>query len=533
VNRPQRRLLLHNAAVYTPEDPFATAMLISDGEVAWIGGEGAYEAFGSEVDEVVDLQGALVTPAFVDAHVHVTATGLEHIGLDLRHTHSRDEVLHAVRQYTEINRGHGLVLGQGWDETGWSDARAPSRAELDRAAYGGAVMLQRIDVHSCVVSSALRAGFPEIAAMDGYDEDGPLTGEAHHYLRTRVLDDLPESVREHAQRTALSIAAAMGVASVHEMAGENVSSVADVQTLQRIAADPTLPEVLIYWSDPEGVQSAKQLGCHGAGGDLFIDGTIGSSTALLREPYLDGGTGVALSTAAQVRDQVLAATAAGVQTGFHVIGDGAFDLVVAGMREAAIRVGLAAVAAGRHRLEHAELLPRDLTADLADLGVIASVQPQFAALWSGPGEMYDQRIGQRWQLMDPVATLVNAGIPVALGSDAPVTSLSPWETVRAAAFHPVESERISVRAAFGAHTRGGWRAARREGGSLRVGAVANFAVWESTELVVQAPDERVAAWSTDPRSGTPGLPDLTPGTPLPRCLWTVRAGHTLFGPEWP
>jgi hypothetical protein len=109
-----------------------------------------------------------------------------------------------------------------------------------------------------------------------------------------------------------------------------------------------------------------------------------------------------------------------------------------------------------------------------------------------------------------------------------VTPFAPWEAVRACAFHHVEEQRISVRAAFAAHTRGAWRAVGRDGeGVLAVGAPATFAVWAAGDLVVQAPDDRIQAWSTDPRSGTPGLPDLSPGTPAPACLLTVARGRTL------
>ncbi len=108
-----------------------------------------------------------------------------------------------------------------------------------------------------------------------------------------------------------------------------------------------------------------------------------------------------------------------------------------------------------------------------------------------------------------------------------MTPLDPWGTVRAAAFHRTPEHRISARAAFTAHTRGGWRAlGRDQDGVLVPGAVASYAVWAGGELVVQAPDSRVADWSTDPRSGTPGLPDLTPGRPLPVCLRTVVRGRT-------
>jgi len=192
-------------------------------------------------------------------------------------------------------------------------------------------------------------------------------------------------------------------------------------------------------------------------------------------------------------------------------------------------VGIAAVRAAGHRLEHVETPDADAIARLADLGITASVQPAFDAAWGGPDGMYAARLGpQRAVRMNPFGTMAAAGVLLAFGSDSPVTPLAPWEAVRAAAFHTDPDQRISARAAFAAHTRGAARAAgRSDDGVLGLGAPATLAVWAAGELVVQAPDDRIQAWSTDPRSGTPGLPDLTPGVPAPRCLRTVVRGRLV------
>ena len=88
---------------------------------------------------------------------------------------------------------------------------------------------------------------------------------------------------------------------------------------------------------------------------------------------------------------------------------------------------------------------------------------------------------------------------------------------------------VAARSAFLAHTRGGWRAAGFDDrGYLDLGTPATFAVWAVGDLVVQAPDDRIQTWSTDPRSGTPGLPDLSPGAPMPSALRTVVRGRTVF-----
>ncbi|MGV9254807.1 amidohydrolase [Streptomyces sp. NPDC003697] len=526
---PTKTVLLRRGEVHSPADPFATAMVVEAGQIAWVGSEGAADAFADGVDEVVDLDGALVTPAFTDAHVHTTATGLALTGLDLSAAPSLQAALALVRDFAAARPDDRVLLGHGWDAARWPDGRPPARAELDEATGGRPLYLSRIDVHSAVVTTALLDLVPALGPV----ADAPLTADAHHAVRAAAFGAVTPAQRAAAQRAALAHAASVGIGSVHECAGPQISSEDDFQDLLRIAAGEPGPRVVGYWAESgdEGVARARELGAAGAAGDLFVDGALGSHTACLHQPYADAGhTGTAYLDAAAVAAHVAACTEAGLQAGFHAIGDAAVSAVVEGMRAAADKVGLARVRAARHRVEHAEMLTPETVAAFAELGLTASVQPAFDALWGGEEGMYAQRLGvERARTLNPFAALLRVGVPLAFGSDSPVTPLDPWGTVRAAAFHHTPEHRVSVRAAFAAHTRGGWRAiGRDDAGVLVPGAPADYAVWRTGELVVQAPDDRVARWSTDPRSGTPGLPDLTPGRDLPVCLRTVVGGRTVF-----
>ncbi|MEV7785526.1 amidohydrolase [Streptomyces sp. NPDC088106] len=523
---PPHTVLLRRGEVHSPADPFATAMVVERGQVAWVGSEGAADAFVDGVDEVIDLDGALVTPAFTDAHVHTTATGLALTGLDLSDAPSLEAALARVREFAAARPGDRVLLGHGWDAARWPGGRPPARAELDEATGGRPLYLSRIDVHSAVVTTAL------LDLVEGAvtREDRPLTGDAHHAVRAAALAAVTPAQRTEAQRAALAHAASLGIGTVHECGGPEISSEDDFTGLLRLAAEESGPRVVGYWAEQD-VTKARELGAIGAAGDLFADGALGSHTACLHEPYADAGhTGTAHLDAAAVAAHVVACTEAGLQAGFHAIGDAAVSAVADGMRAAAEKVGLARLRAARHRVEHAEMLTPDTVAAFAELGLTASVQPAFDALWGGEEGMYARRLGaDRARSLNPFAALLRAGAPLAFGSDSPVTPLDPWGTVRAAAFHHTPEHRVSVRAAFTAHTRGGWRAVGRDdAGVLVPGAPADYALWHTGELVVQAPDDRVARWSTDPRSGTPGLPDLTPGRDLPVCLRTVVGGRTVF-----
>ncbi|MGW7208640.1 amidohydrolase [Streptomyces sp. NPDC054837] len=519
-----KTVLLRRGEVHSPADPFATAMVVERGQVAWVGSEGAADAFTDGVDEVVDLDGALVTPAFTDAHVHTTSTGLALTGLDLSDAPSLEAALARVRDFAGSRPDDRVLLGHGWDAARWPGGRPPTRTELDEATGGRPLYLSRIDVHSAVVTTALL----DMTSLGR--PGGPLTADAHHAVRATALAAITPAQRVEAQRTALARAASLGIGSVHECAGPEISSEDDFTGLLRLAAEEAGPRVVGYWAEQD-VDKARELGALGAAGDLFVDGALGSHTACLHQPYTDvEHTGTAYLDAAAVAAHVVACTEAGLQAGFHAIGDAAVTSVVEGMRAAAEKVGLARVRGARHRVEHAEMLTPETIAAFADLGLTASVQPAFDALWGGEDGMYAQRLGvERARALNPFAALLKAGVPLAFGSDSPVTPLDPWGTVRAAAFHRTPGHRVSVRAAFTAHTRGGWRAiGRDDAGVLVPGAPADYAVWRTDELVVQAPDDRVARWSTDPRSGTPGLPDLSPGADLPVCLRTVVGGRTVF-----
>ncbi|KUL38047.1 amidohydrolase [Streptomyces sp. NRRL F-4489] len=533
--QPHRTVLLRGGEVHSPADPFATAMVVEGDRIAWVGEEGAADSFADGVDEVVHLDGALVTPAFTDAHVHTTATGLTLTGLDLSGTATLAEALRRITEYAAARPAGAVLLGHGWDAAAWPEGRPPSRAELDAAAGGRPLYLTRIDVHSAVVSTALLDLVPGIRERSGYAPGAPLTGDAHHAVRAAAYATVTPAQRAEAQAAALARAASLGIGTVHECAGPEISGEDDLAGLLALAAEGTGPRVIGYWA--ELVASAKdadrirELGALGAAGDLFADGSLGSHTAHLHAPYADAPhTGTAHLDADAVAAHVAACTEAGLQAGFHAIGDAALTAVTDGVRAAADRLGTARVRAARHRVEHAEMLTPAHIAAFADLALTASVQPAFDAAWGGPDGMYAARLGaERAAGLNPYAALLKAGVPLALGSDSPVTPLDPWGTVRAAVFHRTPGHGISARAAFTAHTRGGWRAiGRDDAGVLVPGAPADYAVWHTGELLVQAPDERVERWSTDPRSGTPGLPDLTPGAALPRCLRTVVGGRTVF-----
>jgi len=534
--------LYRHGVVHSPTDPFAEALLVDDGVIAWLGSDDTADGLVAGVDEVVELQGALVAPGFVDAHVHLLETALAAAGLDLTTAGGVPSAAAALDAVARVaaSRAPGdrrVVHGTGWDEGTWPEGRPPTRQELDVAGQGLPVYLARVDVHSAVVSSAL-ADLAGLRHLPGWSDDGRVTGAAHHAARD-VARAVGAQERSALYRDVLARAAAQGIVSVHEQSAPHVDTRDGLRELLTTTADAAsgLPLVIGYRAEQcVTVDDARALladlpGLTGIGGDLNVDGSIGSRTAALRQPYSDapGTSGTLHLSAEQIANHVTAVTRAGSHAAFHVIGDRALDELLLGMRTAADVEGTAAVAAAGHRVEHAEMVDAHSLAQMVLLGLRLSVQPAFDTLWGGPDGTYAARLGRgRAASLNPFADLAAAGVPLALGSDAPVTPLDPWAGVRGASAHHEADQRISVRAAFRAATRGGWRLAGLDhsgAGELRVGAPAHLAVWQAEHLVVQA--SRTSTWSADPRAGSPLLPDLGPDEPAPRCLRTTRAGVVL------
>jgi predicted amidohydrolase YtcJ len=527
--------LLLGGRIHSPSHPDATAMAVRDGVVAWLGSDDVGRSQFGDAD-IVDLQGGFVSPAFVDSHIHLTSTGLLMTGLDLTTATSKQHCLRMVAEQAATHPGQP-IWAHGWDDTSWARDDAPSTAELDAVTGSVPAYLARVDVHSAVASTALRDLVPGLAAVSGYDPQHPLSADAHHLVRREARRLLTAGQRADARLAALDALAAAGIVAAHECAGPDIGGADDWQELRATSHGV---EVIGYWG--EAVSSAAQAralieatGARGLAGDLFVDGALGSHTAWLCEPYADfpDSTGNCYLDPDGIAEHLIACTEAGVTAGFHVIGDAAVSAVVAAVAGLVERFGAPAVARCGHRLEHLEMVNAEQAAILGQGGITASMQPNFDALWGGGDGMYARRLGSgRAALLNPFSLLASAGVPMAFGSDAPVTSINPWATIRAASHHQTPGSAISPRAAFAAATRGAWRAGgERDGisGTLVPGAPASYAVWETGGTEVAAPADTVQRWSTDPRSRVPALPRLDPGDPLPHCRRTVHRGVVLHG----
>ena len=482
-------LLIRNAEVHSLTDPDETheAVAVRDGRIVRVGKTYEVDFLEGVETEVVDLDGRVLLPGFVDAHTHVVNVGRSLVHADLSAADSLEGALDRLRERAAEVGPDGWVLGFGYDESNWDDDRYLTRDDLDAVADDRPVAAIREDVHTASVNSVVLDRFAEEFADsdDVHRADGDPTGVLVESAVGVVTDAVEPDVEETRDLVTATqrYANERGVTAVHDMVRN--SHAPGVYRELDLADELTMRVRINYWSDHlDSLIDAGLRTNHGSEmvrtGAIksFTDGSFGGRTAKVSEPYADGeGTGRWVVDPEELRELVTEADDAGFQLTVHAIGDEAVDVTLDAF-EACWDPG-----ASRHRVEHAELASDEAIERFADLGVVASMQPNFLK-WAAPGGLYDARLGDRRGETNRFPAYLDAGAPLAFGSDC--MPLSPLLGVHHAVNAPDDRQALSVTEALRAYTRGAAYAGFDEDrlGTVEVGKRGDFVAlgrspWES------------------------------------------------------
>ena len=440
-------------------------------------------------DRVVDLPGATVIPGFIDAHVHLTGTGLSLGDEDVRLARSAPDLLAIARRRCE-EEGDLTLLG-GFDETRWGDPRLPTLEELD-AVSARPLVIRRVDGHVALANAAaLRAA--DVLTLPGAERDsrgnptGRVTQEANARLGWWSMLRIPEQTVQELQLRAAAVAASRGITTVHEMSMPHEHGLRDLEIFlahrDRLPVDST---VLVATMD---IPQVMDLRLSSIGGDLPIDGSIGARTAALFAPYADGDhDGIAYYSDEELVQFFQGGHHAGLQVGVHAIGDRGIDQILSAWEQVYAALdsrGKRHFRARRHRAEHFEMVSGDQVERAAMLGLAISVQPAFDATWGAPGGLYEIGLGpQRALTMNPFRSMLDRGLELGAGSDAPVTPLDPMAGIDAFERHHEVAQRLSRAEAVHVWTTGSARLAHHEDkkGVLEPGMHADFAAYDADPM---------------------------------------------------
>lgn len=447
-----------------------------------------------EADQVVDLPGTTIIPGFVDAHVHLTGTGMAASGLHLGGTGSREEAMDRVRAY--LSDHPGPVLAQGLDESVWRDHAFPTLAELETLSQEPLILLRAdgyLALANTVAIERSRAFEHEGAERNTEGRfTGVLRGRANAQLQRWHFESLSDLDIRDAQLRATTLAASHGVTCVQEMSMPDKRGRRDVEVL--LAMRQEYPVHIITYVADMDIPFVMGHRLPRIGGDLFLDGSLGAHTAALLEPYADGTPSGELAYGDDELAEFLHnAHLAGLQVGLHAIGDAAIDQALHVWERVYAALdsrNRRHFRARRHRLEHFEMAAGGRVERAGALGLAISVQPVFDSLWGHPGGMYEQRLGEeRAQGMNPFRTMLERGIEVGAGSDSPVTDLDPMLAIWAMETHHDPGQRLGREQAVRLHTVGAARIGHlAKRGRLEPGFSADFAAYEADPFSV--PDLR-------------------------------------------
>ncbi len=430
------------------------------------------------VAATIDLAGATVVPGFADCHLHLTdtgyTTGVRSLG-DVR-----DARTFAAR-VAALPADDAVIYGANYDESRWEDAATATAEPLERAFGDRLAMLVRVDGHSSLVN---RRTFAELALdprLAGIERDpvGELTGrlflDANWIAQERFLARIPAAQRRAADERAHALALSRGAVHLHAQLlglGSPENYAAALEDLAALGPAKWHPK--ICEREPA---LAKSLGLPYIGGDVFLDGSLGSGTAALAAPYCDRpGNGRLALADDEVEAYFAEAEALGISAGVHAIGDRAIEQCLAVWERV---LGGVPSPNNRHFIEHFELASREQIARAAGLGLYLSMQPQFDADWGAPGGMYETRLGpQRAHAMNAFGSALRAGAVLCGGDDSPVCELSPLAGMAAACSHHNAAERLTPLEALSMYTYDAARLAHaeRETGAISEGLAADFVV---------------------------------------------------------
>jgi predicted amidohydrolase YtcJ len=494
-----------------PSTPGAQAFAVRDGRFVYVGAREGVHAFRGPRTKVLDLGNVTVLPGLIDAHLHFTGVGLALHEVDLAHATSFDEVVRRTVAFAATSHDE-WIIGDGWDQNLWPDKSFPAHDALSAAIPDRPVVLHRIDGHA-LLANAKAMQLAGVVATAQDPAGGRVVRNAHgapsgvfiDNARTLVTHVIPPAGHDQlvrASEAALKECHRWGLTAIGDPGnGQNV--IAAYEELARAGRYTVRNHVMLAGSDPALVDAYLARGPRTLdyGGrlsfravKLYVDGALGSRGAALLAPYTDdpGNTGLLRTAQADVQRLCERALKAGFQVCTHAIGDRG-NRVVLDAYEAALRT--ANVRDHRFRIEHAQVLAPEDVPRFAQLGVIPSMQSthQISDMAWAQARLGPDRVrgAYAWR------ALLDTGVTIANGTDAPVEAVNSLRTFHAAITRENEAnqppggwyprQRMTRREALKSMTIWAARANFMDdvAGSISPGKYADFAVIDRDWMLVE------------------------------------------------
>ena len=462
-----------------------TVMAVDKGRIAYTG-----DTLPARIGRArrVDLGGAAVVPVFADTHLHFESYALFMSTVDVRGAANFDEMGLLLRAYMEKHPRTRLLPAFGCTAHCVAEKRLPNRADLDKM-INTPLLLVKYDGHAAAANSALISLFPPDVTYDpGFSaETGWLYQNAFYKGVNFVTESMPPLGMLSGMEQAAHRLAKAGIGYLHTAEGVGYKNDIDVDTLR--AARYGLPQCfrIFFQTTDTGKVTRRKLPRIGGCFSLALDGCFGSKDAALSGGYADepDNKGFLLYTQEEINKFAIRANRLGLQIAIHAIGDAAV--------EQALNAYGAALADHprkdhRHIIIHADLIPRQMIEQAAAMGISIALQPNFLRWREEPPEYLERILGSRAAELLPLRDLIDGGILISAGSDAPCTIPNPIESIYNCCNHPNPAQSVTIEEALKMHTLWPAKMCFDEAGrgSLAVGKFADFAVLSGNPLAMPA-----------------------------------------------
>ncbi|WP_349408151.1 amidohydrolase [Pseudalkalibacillus sp. SCS-8] len=498
------KTLWTNGTIYTMEKEGETveAVLVEGTKIIDCGSKEWIEEH-HDIDEVQDLQGAVMYPGFVDSHLHMIGHGEKLLRLDLSDIHSAEEMRKVLKEKVYSTPLEEWIIGEGWNENNFLDRKIFHRIELDEIAPHHPMMLTRICRHALLANSkalAMAGITKETPDPPGgvivRDSNGSPTGYLLDKAQDLVKNAIPQVTEEYlhrALRTSVEDLTKHGLVGGHSedlnyYGGfrRTYQTFLDVINNDRLKfkANLLVHHEVVEDMHEEGYQFGSTNGYVELGAmKIFADGALGGRTAYLSKPYNDMPEtyGVAIHTLTELKELVKKARRYNMPVAIHTIGDLALEFALYAVEENPPPEGL------RDRFVHGQVVRPDLIERLRKVPVIIDIQPHFVA---SDFPWVIERLGEeRMQYSFAWKTLLEEGIPCASGSDAPIETADPLSTIHAAVLRKKQGDehegyfpeqKLTVFEAVELYTKGSAYAIGKENetGVIQKGYSADFTILE-------------------------------------------------------
>jgi predicted amidohydrolase YtcJ len=500
------------------EMPHAQAIAVSGDRIIAVGSNADVKKFQGKHTQVFDLGGYFVMPGFNDAHLHLASAGFEKLNVDLVGVKSLNQMLERIATRAKATPPGEWIQGRGWDHTLWQDKKLPTRQDVDAVTGDHPAVFVRVDGHIAVANSAaLRAtGItrqtpdPAGGKIDR-DAQGEPTGILRESAKDELLAKLPKPTpvqRRRAIELALQDAASHGVTSMQDNSDwEDFLVYEDLEREGKLTARisewlPFTAPVSIL-QEHRAYHDAKDPMLHTGMLKGFMDGSLGSRTAAMLQPYSDdaGNSGMPQFSQSELNQMAEQRVAARFQMGFHAIGDRAVEMALQAFADAEryARENSVQGLAGkefRFRIEHAQVVTPDQVRRFRQLHVIASMQPNH--LLTDMNWAVDRIGSERAKHAYAWKEFLDNGVPLAFGTDYPVEPITPFRGLYAAVTRMNEAgtksffpeDKISIQQAIAAYTTGAAFAefSESEKGTLAPGMLADFVVLDRDITKILPPE---------------------------------------------